>query len=122
MSRIGFFNFGLLANMGISLGLTIVLELMFSLVCRVRNRMDLLLVCLVNVITNPVVVFLYYLAAGSSVSVAVLAVLEVLAVVVEAYFYKSYGEKISRPVLFALGANCFSFFIGKMIEVILVLL
>lgn len=120
MGRVVFMDFSVFADMGISLGLTLVLELIFALICMVRNKKDLLLVCLVNVITNPVVVFFYYLTFGKGGSLLVLAVLEVLAVVIEALFYKSYGEKISRPILFAIGANAFSFFIGKVIEAFLV--
>lgn len=119
MGSAGAMSFEIFKYMGISLGLTLALELIFALVCRVRNKKDLLLVCLVNVITNPVVVFLYYLTVGKGWSLLVLALLEVLAVVAEALFYKSYAEKISRPVLFAIGANIFSFFTGKMIQVFL---
>jgi hypothetical protein len=120
MSRAGVVDFDILINLGISLGLTLALELAFALIFRVRQKRDLLLVCLVNIITNPVVVFLYYLAsyAGDTVQMLVLIVLEVLAAVSEALFYKTYGEKIRHPVLFAAGANAFSFFIGKAINML----
>jgi|LSQX01.1.fsa_nt_gb hypothetical protein len=106
-------GFEILISLAISLGMTLVLELIFALVFRIRSKKELLLVCLVNVLTNPVVVFLYYLTVSRGGSKLVLVVLEVLAVVVEAVCYKSYGEKICNPVLFAIGANAFSFFTGQ---------
>lgn len=116
MGRVGFMGFGILADMGISLGLTLVLELIFALIFMIRNKKDLLLVCLVNVITNPVVVFLYYLAGGKRGPLLLLVLLEAGAVTVEALYYKAYGGKIRHPVLFAAGTNAFSFLTGKVIN------
>ena len=45
----------------ISLGLTIILELVFALILIIREANDLILVIVVNVITNPAVVLLSYL-------------------------------------------------------------
>ncbi|NLK86600.1 MAG: hypothetical protein GX279_03800 [Clostridiaceae bacterium] len=120
MSRAGAVGFDIFISLGISLGLTLVLELAFALIFRVRQKKELLLVCLVNIITNPAVVFLYYLAAyaGDIAQTLVLIILEVLAVVVEALFYKTYGEKIRHPVLLAVGANAFSFFVGKAVNML----
>lgn len=120
IERAGVTGFEIFTSLGLSLGLTLVLELAFALIFMVRQKRDLLLVCLVNVITNPVVALVYYLASSAVYTVQTLALiaLEVLAVVVEAVYYRSYGEKISHPVLFAVGANAFSFFIGKAINIL----
>lgn len=116
MGRAGVMGFEIFINLGISLGLTLGLELIFALIFMVRNKKDLLLVCLVNVITNPVVVFLYYLAGGRGGPLLFLIALEVSAVIVEALYYRTYGGKIRHPVLLAVGANAFSFLLGKVIE------
>lgn len=107
----------LLLSLGISLGLTIVLELLFAITLGKRQK-DLLLVCLVNVITNPVVVLVYYLAAHFSHwnPLILKAVLEILAVLTEACLYKRYGKNLRHPFLFALSANVFSFGIGELIS------
>jgi hypothetical protein len=39
-------------------------------------------------------------------------------VAVEALYYKTYSEQIRRPILFAIGANVFSFFIGRVINML----
>lgn len=105
--------------LGISLGLTLVLELLFAIVAGKRGK-DLVLVCLVNIMTNPVVVLSYYLAVRYTAvhPVFVKAVLELLAVAVEAGIYKACGNGFRRPLLFSLGANMFSFWTGVLISII----
>ena len=48
-----------IGTLAVSLGLTIVLEETFGWMWGVRNRWDMTLVVLVNVLTNPAVVYLY---------------------------------------------------------------
>ena len=50
-----------IGTLAVSLGLTIVLEETFGWMWGVRNRWDMTLVVLVNVLTNPAVVYLYYM-------------------------------------------------------------
>ncbi|MCL2884618.1 MAG: hypothetical protein FWF49_03960 [Oscillospiraceae bacterium] len=113
-------NRDLLIALAESLALTIVLETGFFLIAGKRDRRDLLLVVLVNVVTNPVVVLLYWLAAAYTAlnAAAVQAALEVSAVVVEGIYYKSYGRSFRRPFLFSIGANAFSFGIGLLIQLL----
>lgn len=92
----------------ISLGLTLVLEGGFALALRVRGR-DLLLLALVNVLTNPLVVL-----ANSLWGVILLP--ELLAVAVEAGLYGWCRGRIRHPVLFALGANVFSYTTGVVLQ------
>jgi hypothetical protein len=109
----------LLMTLCISLGLTLALELLFALAARKRGK-DLVLVCLVNVITNPVVVLVYYLASTYTAlhPVFLKAALEIMAVLTEAVYYRKFGVSFSRPLLFSLGANAFSFFSGELISLI----
>lgn len=111
-------GFWMIQTLLVSLLLTLVLELVFSFVVGVREGKDIGLVVLVNVLTNPCVVLVYYLNVyyfkwNRSV---VTLILEVGAVAVEALYYKRYGKKIDRPFLFSICANVFSYFIGDLIS------
>ena len=109
----------LLPGLAISLMLTLVLELAYALMWGVRDRHDLILAVLVNVLTNPVVVFVYYYVWYRKPPVrqgVVTLVTEVLAVVTEALLYRKYARTIRRPWLFALSANAFSYGMGELIN------
>jgi len=110
----------LLISLAISLALTLVLESGFFLLIGKRNKKDLLLVALVNVLTNPAVVLIYWLAvvyAGYN-RIIIIAVLEVLAVLTEGYLYKKHGQEFKRPYGFSLFANIFSYGTGLVIQMI----
>ena len=83
-----------------------------------RNKKDLLLVVLVNVMTNPVVVLSYWLAVLHTnwSSVIVVIPLELFAVVTEGFCYKKYGQDFRRPYLFSAFANTFSFGTGVLLQ------
>lgn len=116
-------SYGMVGGMAISLGLTIVIEIIFALVFRVTNRKDLLLICLVNFITNPSLVFLLNYLVGRAYldRELTLFILEMAVFAVEALLLKLYSKKIRRPVLFAAGANLSSYLIGHAIEVFLLM-
>lgn len=103
-----------------SLGATLVLELLFTFVAGVRNKKDIALVVLVNVLTNPFVVSMFYVnyCYFRWNQVLVIAVLEVGAVVAEGFCYKWYGNKIKHPFLLSIGANVFSYFTGLLLSMI----
>jgi len=109
-------NQAILTLLAISLLLTLVLEIGFFLLVGKRDKKDLLLVVLVNVLTNPVVVLLYWLTGGN---VLILILLEVFAVVTEGYYYRKYGQSFRRPYLFSFGANMFSYWLGVLIQMFL---
>ena len=93
----------------VSLGLTAALEEGFG--------WDMLLVLLVNLLTNPAVVFLYhvnclYLDWNRTV---ITVGLEAAAIAVEAVCYKAAAGNIRHPWLFSIGANLFSFTLGAVI-------
>lgn len=102
----------------ISLGLTVLLELAFAVLFKIRGLNDLILVVVVNIITNPAVVLLNYLLLNRTniPQAGVVLVLEAAAVLVEALYYRRYAQKIGRPFLFSLGANAFSYFIGLLLS------
>lgn len=104
----------LLLSMACALGLTLVLELGFSLFWGLRKR-ELLLVILMNILTNPAVNLLYiltvYLMGWPALPVVVL--LEAAAVVTEGFCSRG---MIRRPWLFAILINAFSYSTGELLK------
>lgn len=105
-----------------SLVLTIILEEIFALIIGVRSRKDLCLICLVNIITNPAVVFLYYLTHYYTVwnSIIITIILEGMAILTEAIYYRKYGRLMGgnnlKAFIFSIGANLFSYGSGFLIS------
>jgi len=108
----------LIPALAISLLATIILEFSFFLLTGKRDKKDLLLVLLVNVLTNPAVVLLYWLSALYTVlpDAPVKLILEVSAILLEGYYYSRYGREFRRPYLFSAAANGFSFGVGALIQ------
>ena len=106
-------------SLGVSLCLTLVFEEAFALLWGLRGR-DLLLCLLVNLLTNPPVVFLTLCWRHFAPYPGWLPVpfLEAAAVVIEGAIYRRDGEKVRRPFLFSLCANAFSFALGLLVNAI----
>jgi len=111
----------LLFSLGLSLMLTIGFEAGLFLLIGKRNKKDLLLLLLVNILTNPVVVLSYWLVALYTDwnLYIVLIPLELFAVLTEGYYYKKYGQSFKHPFLFSLAANAFSFGTGQLLQAFL---
>jgi len=111
-------NGALLSSLAISLVLTLAFEAGFFFLAGKRNKKDLLLLVLVNTITNPLVVLCHWLALVSAqLNAALLLVpLEIFAVVAEGALYRRFGEDFKRPYLFSLSANSFSFALGMLLQ------
>ena len=100
----------------VSLALTLMLERLFASLWGVEKR-DVPLVYMVNVITNPIVVFLDFailpsLPIASSLTILIL---EVIVVCVEGQMYATRANAIHFPRLFALCANLFSYTSGLLL-------
>lgn len=110
----------MLTILAVSLLLTLIFEESFALVWGIRGRRELGLVALVNCLTNPPVVLLYYTATGlwHWNAVPVTLVLEAAAVLVEWRCYRAFSEQVKRPFLFALLINLFSFGAGCVINLL----
>jgi len=108
----------LLISLAVSLPLTIVLEAGFFLLIGKRDKKDLLLLLLVNVITNPIVVLFYWLTVFYTNFNArfILIPLEIFAILTEGYYYKKHGNSFNRPYFFSFSANMISFGVGEMIQ------
>ena len=111
---------GWLAALGVSLGLTLLLEGLFALVWGLRGR-DLILCALVNLLTNPPLVFLVlcWRHFGPAPAWLPVPVLEALAVWIEGTIYRRDGERIRRPLLFSLCANAFSYGLGLLFSALI---
>lgn len=106
----------LLYALVISLVLTLALELLFALLWGVRKK-ALLLVGLMNVLTNPAVVTLHFLCTrflGWTGFLPVL-ILEAAAVVVEGFCCRGV---IQKPWLFAFCINLFSYGVGELLQLL----
>lgn len=103
-------------SLAVSLGLTLVFELGFALLLKIRGR-DLVLVVLVNFLTNPPVVLLsaFFSQRTNLLPALYVLPLEIAAVLIEAVCYKYRATGIKKPLLFSLGANAFSYGLGLMI-------
>ena len=111
---------GLAYSLAVSLGLTLIIECSFALLTGKRGR-DLLLVLLVNVMTNPaaVTVVLLIKYAYSLPKWAVMIPVEAAVIAVEAYIYNKFGSKYKHPVLFSISANAISVAVGILLEIML---
>jgi len=111
----------LFISLAISLVMTLVLESGFFLLIGKRNKKDLLLVALVNVLTNPAVVLLYWLAVAyrGYNKIIVIVILEVFAIITEGYIYKKHGQEFKRPYGFSICANMFSYSTGVLLQILL---
>lgn len=101
-------------NLLISLGLTLILELSFALLWGLRKKDSLWLLILINTTTNPPAVLLHFLLVRQLGLSAVFAVpLIETAVVLSEWLLLKYNTKaISRPFLFSLLSNLFSYCTG----------
>lgn len=106
-----------LEALGVSLGLTLLTEGVFALLWGLRGR-DLLLCALVNLLTNPPLVFcvLCWRRYGPGPGWLPVPLLEALAVWLEGHFYARDGERIRRPWLLSLFANAFSYVSGLLLS------
>ena len=105
----------LFVSLSVSLALTLVLELGLALVWGVK-RGDLLLVALVNVLTNPAVVLLYTLTNlwAPTWRLPITLALEVGAILIEGWLFAKRSD-IRFPWAFALCANLCSFVVGLLV-------
>lgn len=110
----------IIISLVISLVLTIIIEIIFAVFVGVREKWDLALLCLVNVLTNPFVVFIYNLTTYYHIwnTHLTVLVLEIATILVEAYYYRTYGRNFRHPLLFSFGANAFSYMTGIILSLL----
>lgn len=103
----------LLEMFAVSLTMTLLIELPISRVMGMRGRKLLLLVALVNILTNPAAVLLHWLGF-SQIPVE----LGVIALEAAVYFWFSRDDRwnIPHPVLLSVIANVTSWILGLLIQ------
>jgi len=107
---------------GVSLGLTLLLELGCAFYLGIRRKKEYLLVILVNILTNPPAVLLYWIYRnyflGNSMFIQIL--LEFIVVFAEAWIYYSFAReekwRIKRPILLAVVSNVMSWGTGLLLN------
>jgi len=116
----------ILINFTVSLFLTLIIEIIVAFFFRMRGKYEILLVVLVNILTNPAVNFLNLCGRGFAWwNVRCQILLEIIAIAVEALVYFIFSRKedwnIAHPVWLAVLANAISYGIGCAINAIVVL-
>ncbi len=103
-----------------SLTLTLIFEGVIALCFRIKRK-DVLLFALVNILTNPAVVFIdMVLRSFIPLNIMLWQIpLELGAVAVEGLCYSRFGTDIKHPWLFAIIANVFSYGCGLLINIFL---
>ena len=103
----------ILEMFGISLGLTLLIELPIGFAMGMREKKHILLMILINVLTNPAAVLLCWLGVAQ-------IPVEIAVFLVEAgiyyWFSKDEGFTIKHPILLALFANLISWTSGILIQ------
>ncbi len=107
--------------LAISLGLTIVIEEAFAIAIGIRSSKSLVLIFLVNLLTNPAAVLCYYaFTFYSQLNIIIIKIpIELAVILIEGLYYKKYSDTIHRAFLFSASANVFSFATGLILNAIL---
>ncbi len=106
----------MLRSLALSLGLTLLLEIPAAILLGVRHRRDVLLVGLVNILTNPLVVLilnLFLFVTATPPPWFLILPLEFFAVLTEAFIYhKGLSFRRIHPLILSLILNGISYFGG----------
>ncbi|MDE7477775.1 MAG: hypothetical protein K2M91_07480 [Lachnospiraceae bacterium] len=110
---------------GISLLLTVIIEIAVSFLMGFCSKKQLLLVVLVNVLTNPPAVLFHWLGSMYLQMISDLwlqIVLEIAVVLTEALIYRSFSKKeqwqMKKPVLMSIAANLCSWIAGIVLSIL----
>ncbi len=106
-----------------SLILTLIIELSVSFIIGIREKNDIKVVILANIITNPIVVFIANCVAlmnNTLIYIIVVIILEILAVLTEYKIFKNYLKfDKESPMIISVINNSISFTLGLIISYII---
>lgn len=109
----------------VSLLLTFVIELAIGYIWGFRSKIQIYLVGVVNLLTNPAAVFLIWLGRcyfHPYIAKMWEIIVEILVIIIEATLYcifiKKKAWKISKPICFTIFVNMFSWFMGMIFQTI----
>jgi len=94
----------------LSLGLTLIFELGYAWLWGVKGR-DLILILLMNVLTNPLVVLWYHVHQDQNLLIHTVFP-ELIAIIVEIFILKRFAKDVRRPIQLGICINVFSYFLG----------
>ena len=120
----------MLESLIISLVLTLIIEVWFALIFKVRGKIDIAVVFLANIITNPVIVTIENLlwtienyTLMITLSLVFLVILEIVVIFVEGYIYNKLRVKSKfSPFKLSLVLNGISILFGIIYNVLIVIL
>lgn len=97
---------------GLSLGLTILIEGIVGWCFGLRSRKQMVLLILVNLLTNPAAVWLHAFAQVPQIPI------EIAVVIIECYVYHIFHKShhLPHPLLLSLTANSVSWGLGLLIQ------
>ena len=95
---------------GISLGLTLAIELIVARCFGLRGKDQLVLVVLVNILTNPAAVWLHWAVGIPQIPI------ELTVVLVEWYVYREF--KVKYPLTLSCAANGISWGLGLILQML----
>lgn len=99
---------------------TIIIELTIALIIGIRDKLDIINVILVNIITNPLVAIIpvyFNIFYSLKMRNIVLIILEILTLIFEGIIYKKYlNYKKLNPLIISFILNFSSYFIGDIIN------
>lgn len=111
-------NFAL--YMLICLSLTIIVEVSIALILKVRTKLDIVNIILVNILTNPLLVSMCNLISinyGLKIAYIFLFIFEITVVFVEGFIYKKYLDfKKINPYVLSFILNLSSYLFGLLIN------
>lgn len=110
----------ILEMFAVSLGATFALETLVMILMGEHSKKNLLLLVLINILTNPMAVYLAYVGSllfGLS-EILIQLPIEIVVILVEAGIYTWFSKDenwiIKKPILLGILANIFSWTIGLM--------
>lgn len=109
----------ILSTIAISLGITLAAELLTAWLMRVRKRSDIVLVILVNIITNPVVMYCFIVGGiflKKRMLWGIIVGMELGACAAEAVLYRKYLKSEISPWKLSVLTNTVSFTAGLVIK------
>lgn len=99
---------------------TIIIELILAIILKIRNKLDLIYIILVNILTNPIVVtipILILVKYNYNIAIQTLIILEIITIITEGIIYSKVLEyKKINPFIISLILNISSYLIGEIIN------
>ena len=106
-----------LSALSVALVSTVIIEVISALLLKVRSKWDIILIVLINCVTNPlanlIMTIVYQLQLSDTIVYGSIFVIELMVVLSEGSFYKKVlDHKRIQPLILSLILNLLSFTLG----------